>query len=69
MKKVFVLFIALSLFVFSCGKKAENTDGTHVHDDGSMHADHETDTTKQEEFKVAGDSTEHGHDHEHNDHD
>lgn len=67
MKRIFILFFALSLFVFSCGKKAE--EGTHVHDDGSVHADHETDTTKQEEFTVAGDSTatdttHHDHDHE-----
>jgi hypothetical protein len=56
MKKLFILFFALSLFVISCGKKAEQ-EGTHVHDDGSVHADHATDTTKQEAFTVAGDST------------
>jgi hypothetical protein len=55
MKKLFVLLFAVSLFVISCGKKAAE-DGTHVHDDGSVHADHATDTTKQETFTVAGDS-------------
>jgi uncharacterized lipoprotein NlpE involved in copper resistance len=68
MKKLFILFFALSLFAISCGKKAEQ-EGTHVHEDGSVHADHEPDTTKQETFTVAGDSTatdstEHAHKHE-----
>jgi hypothetical protein len=62
MKKLFILFFAMSLFVISCGKKAEQ-EGTHVHDDGSVHADHAVDTTKQEEFTVI-DSTEHAHQHE-----
>ncbi|MBK8291035.1 MAG: hypothetical protein IPK96_08835 [Flammeovirgaceae bacterium] len=67
MKKLIILFFALSFFFISCGKKAE--EGTHVHDDGSVHDDHATDTTKQEEFKVvsdstASDSTEHAHQHE-----
>lgn len=68
MKKLFILFFALSLFTISCGKKAEQ-EGTHVHDDGSVHEDHAVDTTKQEEFTVpadsmATDSTEHAHQHE-----
>jgi hypothetical protein len=50
MKKVAIAFAA-SLFLFaSCGQKSQ--DGTHTHDDGSVHADHETDTT-QEEFNAA----------------
>lgn len=56
MKKLFILFFAVSLFTISCGKKAEQ-EGTHVHDDGSVHEDHTVDTTKQEEFTVEGDST------------
>jgi hypothetical protein len=67
MKKLITLFFAMSLFIASCGKKAEQ-EGTHVHDDGSVHADHATDTTKQEEFAVgdstAIDSAEHAHQHE-----
>ena len=58
MKKVAIAFVA-SLFLFaSCGQKSE--DGTHTHDDGSVHVDHETDTTQQE-FNAA-DTTEHVHD-------
>ena len=50
MKKVAIAFVA-SLFLFaSCGQKSE--EGTHTHDDGSVHTDHETDTT-QEEFNAA----------------
>lgn len=64
MKKILIAFAA-SLFLFaSCGQKPG--EGTHTHDDGRVHADHETDTT-QEEFN-AGDTTEHHHDrttHEH----
>jgi len=68
MKKLIILFFAISFFFISCSKKAEQ-EGTHVHDDGSVHDDHATDTTKQEEFKVvsdstASDSTEHAHQHE-----
>lgn len=67
MKKLFILFFALSLFTISCGKKAEQ-EGTHVHDDGSVHEDHAVDTTKQEEFTVSDstttDSTEHSRQHE-----
>jgi hypothetical protein len=66
MKKLFILLFALSLFTISCGKKAEQ-EGSHVHDDGSVHADHATDTTKQEEFAVSDstaiDSTEHAKQH------
>jgi hypothetical protein len=68
MKKLFVLLFAVSLFAISCGKKAAE-EGTHVHEDGSVHVDHATDTTKQETFTVASDSTasdstEHAHQHE-----
>jgi hypothetical protein len=58
MRNLAIAVIA-SLFLFaSCGQKSE---GTHTHEDGSTHADHETDSTKQEEFNAA-DSTEHSHD-------
>lgn len=58
MKKVAIALVA-SIFLFtSCGQKSE--DGTHTHDDGAEHADHETDTT-QEEFNSA-DTTGHVHD-------
>lgn len=64
MKKILIAFAA-SLFLFaSCGQKSG--EGTHTHDDGSVHADHETDTT-QEEFNAA-DTTEHHHDHSTHEH-
>lgn len=63
MKKVAIAFAA-SLFLFaSCGQKSEQT---HTHEDGSVHADHEADTT-QEEFNAA-DTTKHVHDSTTHDH-
>jgi hypothetical protein len=67
--KKFAFALVASLFILSsCGKKAE--EGTHTHDDGSVHTDHATDTTKQEEFNAADttghhhhDSTDHSHSH------
>ncbi len=70
MKNLCIAAIAVLFFIASCGKKSE---GTHTHDDGSVHADH-ADTTKQEEVKIVGDSTKqespkdtlaHGHSHDH----
>ena len=64
MKKLFIAAIAASFLFASCGKKSE---GTHTHEDGTEHADHD-DTTEQEEFNAADssnhehDSTEHHHD-------
>jgi hypothetical protein len=70
MKKLCMAFIA-SLFLFvSCGKKTENTESTHTHEDGSVHSDHGTDSTQQE-FNAADtahhehDSTTHDHSHPH----
>jgi len=69
MKKLFIAAVAALFLVTSCGKKSG---GTHTHDDGTVHAAH--DTTKQEDVKMAGDSTEaetpedttaHGHSHDH----
>ena len=77
MKKSFFLsaFAALTLIACNNNKSEENhehnadgshsqTESTHVHDDGSVHNDHEADTTvMQEQFKVEQDSTANGHDH------
>ncbi len=69
MKKLCIAAVAALFLVASCAKKSE---GTHTHDDGSVHVDH-ADTTKQEENKMAGDSTlqespqdttAHGHSHD-----
>lgn len=64
MKKVAIAFAA-SLFLFGCGQKS--ADGNHTHDDGSVHADHDKNTT-QEEFNAA-DTTRHLHDSTTHDHD
>ncbi|AZB17245.1 hypothetical protein EG352_05405 [Chryseobacterium indologenes] len=73
---IIAAFAALTLTACNNSNKSEEnhehnadgshpkTEGTHTHDDGSVHNDHEADTTvKQEQFKVEQDSTAHGHDH------
>jgi len=70
-----ILFSALFLFLTSCGGKVKKCeDGTHTHEDGTVHHNnhsHETDEDKpqkQESFKVEADSaTNHNHD-DHGDH-
>ena len=64
MKNVAIAFVASLFLLASCGQKSE--EGTHTHDDGSVHSGHDADTT-QEEFNAADtaghthDSTTHGH--------
>jgi hypothetical protein len=67
MKKLFIAAIA-ALFLFaSCDKKSS---GTHTHEDGTEHADHNA-ATEQEEFNASDsthehhDSTTHKHSHKH----
>lgn len=76
MKKQFVLISFAALFLAACSsnqnKEQNNSDETHLHEDGSIHQNHE-DTVKQEEFTVTADtiqnqidSNQHSHDgHEH----
>jgi hypothetical protein len=64
MIKVAIALIAAFSILTSCGQKSG--EDTHTHDDGTVHADHDADTT-QEEFN-ATDTTRHLHDsttHEH----
>lgn len=51
-KLLFIL--AVSAFILtSCGtKKAEQKEGTHVHEDGTVHEAHEHATPQQETFEV-----------------
>lgn len=59
MKKIF-LAIAICGFLFaSCGNKSNSNNGTHKHDDGSVHTDHAADPAKpaQGTFKVEADTT------------
>jgi hypothetical protein len=77
MRKSFFIaaFAALTLIACNNNTSEENhehnadgshpqTEDTHAHDDGSVHNDHDADTTaKQEQFKVKQDSTAQDHDH------
>jgi len=56
------LFSVILLCLTSChGGTKQNSDGTHTHEDGSVHQDHGMDEAnkpkKQESFKVEADST------------
>jgi hypothetical protein len=46
-----ILAIAL-IFAISCNNNPKTESGTHTHDDGSVHTDHDTSTPVQEEFRV-----------------
>ncbi|MFA9189176.1 hypothetical protein AAGV33_15105 [Flavobacterium sp. FBOR7N2.3] len=73
MKKLLLsMAVAGMLFTACNGKKTEehghdHTDGTHQHEDGAVHTNHETDSVAQEEFTVGKDSTatKEAHDHQH----
>jgi hypothetical protein len=78
MKKQFVLISFAALFLAACSsnqnKEQNNSDETHLHEDGSTHQNQDVaDTIKQEEFNAATDpiqnqidSNPHSHDgHEH----
>ncbi|HSI74646.1 MAG TPA: hypothetical protein VK957_02070 [Lunatimonas sp.] len=78
----YLLSLAIAAFLFTgCGNKKNSehshdgdahghTSGTHEHEDGSVHDDHDDAEHHQEEFKVGSDSStlktveEHGHSHE-----
>jgi hypothetical protein len=66
-KTMLAMAVAIGLLAASCSNE-KKTDGTHQHEDGSTHADHDStavDTTAQEEFKVDSASTDtatHSHD-------
>ncbi|MEJ5962948.1 hypothetical protein [Pedobacter immunditicola] len=52
-KTMLAMAVAVGLFAVSCSNKP--SEGTHEHEDGTVHEEHAstvTDTTKQEEFKV-----------------
>lgn len=56
MKKSFILgsLILLAIPFTACNNSTDSN--THIHEDGSTHADHDTVKPKQEEF-IVGDST------------
>jgi hypothetical protein len=56
MKKAILLAcISICIVTISCNNEKQG-EGTHQHDDGSTHTDHDTTAPKQEEFTI-GDST------------
>jgi hypothetical protein len=77
MKKIFsiIAILAIVFAVSSCGnkkKKDSQAHDTHVHEDGSVHENHDNDTPAQESFEVKEDSDAHQHNtdehaHEHGD--
>lgn len=74
MKKLLLLAIPAFLVIGCQNNTKDDThsDGTHVHEDGSVHHDHDADTISghQEEFEVDPAMNENMHDHGHDgDHD
>lgn len=67
MKKFFIgtcMALAITLSM-SCSNENTAESGTHTHDDGSVHTDHDTTKPVQEEFKVTDtikSDTSHSHD-------
>lgn len=61
MKKIFLCAgLAIALFpIFSCNDNSQKSPGTHTHDDGSVHPDHDADSAKpqQQEFQVTDSTT------------
>ena len=65
-KTMLAMAVAIGLFAVSCNNE-KPADGTHQHEDGSTHVDHDStavDTTKQEEFKVDSLKTDSTHVHD-----
>ena len=54
MKQVFLsIMMVISISIsFSCNDNSTSQPGTHTHEDGSVHTDHDTTKPQQEEFKV-----------------
>jgi hypothetical protein len=53
MKKLFISgCLAASLFIISCNNSTKKS-GTHIHEDGSTHSDHDTAKPVQHEFNIA----------------
>ncbi len=71
MKKVLLTLAVIGLISVACNNKKTDEHGhdhgTHVHEDGSVHENHEEEvTTAQEEFTVSSDSTAtDAHEHQH----
>ena len=58
MKKLILGLSLFSFFAIACGDAShDHGDGTHTHEDGSTHTDHDTTTYHQEEFDAVNDST------------
>lgn len=56
MKKFFSLAAIAAVILFAACNEATQESGTHTHEDGSTHTDHDTTRPPQQEF-VVGDTT------------
>ncbi len=64
MKNSILVLATATLFIVGCGSGADHAhdehgnhpEGTHTHEDGTVHEDHEESDLKQEEFIVEPDS-------------
>jgi hypothetical protein len=80
--KISIITLSIAILLLSAclgnqKKVHDHSDGTHQHDEGSIHQNHEADTVKQEEFTTLADTsmsrtalekeqTHEGHEHPHN---
>lgn len=59
MKKFFFTVLAMAIFLISCGDKSNEKTDTHIHEDGSLHSNHDDGSVvmpEQEVFEVQKDS-------------
>jgi len=65
MKHLFIAAMVAAISLSACSENQNNkgtdeshsqTEGTHQHEDGSVHEDHTSDTSSQEEFSVTTDT-------------
>ena len=69
MKKV-LLGVGLAfvlILTYSCNNNSQPERGTHIHEDGSTHSDHDTTKPVQEEFNVTDSTDEDTSNHIHTD--
>ena len=61
MKRILIAISVMIITLFACSEQKSNQEndchGTHQHDDGMVHQNHENDSVKQEEFTVPADTS------------
>lgn len=65
-KLIFILAIPVVILSGCSGNQTKSNTNTHVHEDGSVHKDHDTSKHHQEEF-IVGDSSTHKHEQQNHD--